>query len=69
MVTENEMTRDRWLRLCTQRLIDKGGLDYPAAAACAAECAQHQKDMHGRKPADWGRPTAAADEEMSYWTE
>lgn len=63
------MTRDRWLRLCAQRLIDRGGLDDGTAAACAAECARHQQDINGRKPARWDKPKDAADEEMSYWTD
>lgn len=63
------MTRDRWMRECAQRLIDRGGLDDAAAAANAAECARHQQEMNGRSPARWDKPADAADEEMSYWTD
>lgn len=63
------MTRDRWMRECAQRLMDKGELDHASAAACAVECARHQQDMHGRNPARWDKPTDAADEEMSYWAD
>lgn len=61
------MTRDTWLRICAQRLIDKGGMETGEAVAYADSLAETQIADNGRNPNDWDSPGEVADEEISRW--
>lgn len=61
------MTRDKWLRIYAQRMMDMAGIGHGEAAASASEATSFQRQVNGRDPRNWDSPHACADLEMEHW--
>ena len=67
MSTPTRLTREQWIEACAQRYLSATPLGQESAVYFANACADQQTDSHGPDTAEWESPSAAADEDMSYW--